>query len=98
MSLADPFQGSNTYHTYYALKTCGRPGLTPADPFPGSNAARPRMYASSGKKISETQLQKVPYMLVLGDKDVEAGTVDVRSREDGDLGAMTVEAFLERLQ
>ena len=50
-----------------------------------------------GKKIRETQLQKVPYMLVLGDKDLESGTVGVRSREDGDLGAMTVEAFLERL-
>ncbi len=50
-----------------------------------------------GKKIRETQLQKVPYMLILGDKDLENGTVGVRSREDGDLGAMTVEAFLERL-
>ncbi len=50
-----------------------------------------------GKKIRETQLQKVPYMLILGDKDVEAGTVGVRSREEGDLGAMSVEAFLDRL-
>ena len=50
-----------------------------------------------GKKIRETQLQKVPYMLVLGDKDLENGTVGVRSREEGDLGAMTLEAFLERL-
>ena len=36
-------------------------------------------------------------MLVLGDKDLENGTVGVRSREEGDLGAMSVEAFLERL-
>ena len=36
-------------------------------------------------------------MLVLGDKDLENGTVGVRSREEGDLGAMTVEAFLKRL-
>ena len=50
-----------------------------------------------GKKIRETQLQKVPYMLILGDKDLEAGTVGVRSREEGDLGAMTVEAFLARM-
>ncbi|CAN5645189.1 threonine--tRNA ligase [soil metagenome] len=50
-----------------------------------------------GKKIRQAQLQKVPYMLILGDKDIEAGTVGVRSREDGDLGAMTVEAFLESL-
>ncbi|RYG26145.1 threonine--tRNA ligase [bacterium] len=50
-----------------------------------------------GKKIRETQLQKVPYMLILGDKDIENGTVGVRSREEGDLGAMTFEAFVERL-
>ncbi|HLK14739.1 MAG TPA: threonine--tRNA ligase [Fimbriimonadaceae bacterium] len=40
-----------------------------------------------GKKIRDSQLQKVPYMLILGDKDLENGTVGVRSREDGDLGA-----------
>jgi threonyl-tRNA synthetase len=50
-----------------------------------------------GKKIRETQLQKVPYMLILGDKDLENGTVGVRSREEGDLGAMTFGAFIERL-
>jgi threonyl-tRNA synthetase len=43
-----------------------------------------------GKKIRENQLQKVPYMLILGDKDLENGTVGVRSREEGDLGAMPV--------
>jgi len=41
-----------------------------------------------GKKIRENQKQKVPYMLILGDKDIEAGTLGVRSREGGDLGAM----------
>lgn len=51
-----------------------------------------------GKKIRENQLQKVPYMLILGDKDIEAGTVGVRSREAGDLGAMPLEAFLERVR
>lgn len=50
-----------------------------------------------GKKIRENQMQKVPYMIILGDKDIEAGTIGVRSREDGDLGAMTVEAFLQKL-
>jgi threonyl-tRNA synthetase len=50
-----------------------------------------------GKKIRENQLQKVPYMLILGDRDIEQGTVGVRSREEGDLGAMSVEAFLERI-
>jgi threonyl-tRNA synthetase len=51
-----------------------------------------------GKKIREAQLQKVPYMLILGDKDLENGTVGVRSREEGDLGAMPVEEFLARLK
>ena len=47
-----------------------------------------------GKKIRENQRMKVPYMLIVGDKDIEAGTVGVRSREGGDLGAMTLEEFL----
>jgi threonyl-tRNA synthetase len=51
-----------------------------------------------GKKIRENQLQKVPYMLILGDRDIEQGTVGVRSREEGDLGAMPLEQFLGRAQ
>lgn len=51
-----------------------------------------------GKKIRENQLQKVPYMLVLGDRDIENGTVGVRSREDGDLGAMPLEEFVCRMK
>ncbi len=50
-----------------------------------------------GYKIREAQLQKVPYMLIIGDKEKEAGTVSVRHRSDGDLGAMTVDAFVEKL-
>ncbi len=50
-----------------------------------------------GFKIREAQVQKIPYMLVLGDKEVESGTVAVRSRKEGDLGAMTVEALIEKL-
>ena len=50
-----------------------------------------------GKKIRENQLQKVPFMLILGDHDLENGTVGVRSREAGDLGAMTIDAFLSQL-
>ncbi len=46
-----------------------------------------------GKKIREAQLEKVPYMLVVGDRDMEAGTVSVRHRSEGDLGAMSLEAF-----
>lgn len=47
-----------------------------------------------GYKIREAQLAKVPYMLVIGDKEMESGQVAVRSRRDGDQGAMDVEAFL----
>jgi threonyl-tRNA synthetase len=50
-----------------------------------------------GKKIRENQLMKAPYMLILGDRDLEQGTVGVRSREEGDLGAMPLAAFLDRL-
>jgi threonyl-tRNA synthetase len=47
-----------------------------------------------GYKIREAQLQKVPYMLVTGDKEVEAGTVSVRSRDRGDQGPRPVDDFL----
>ncbi len=51
-----------------------------------------------GKKIRENQLQKVPYMLIIGDRDIENGTVGVRSREEGDLGAMSLAGFLDRVK
>ncbi len=51
-----------------------------------------------GYKIREAQLQKVPYMLVLGEKEIEAKTVGVRSREDGDVGAMSLQEFVEKVQ
>ncbi|MBQ6998193.1 MAG: threonine--tRNA ligase [Clostridia bacterium] len=47
-----------------------------------------------GYKIREAQLSKVPYMLIVGDKEVESGEVSVRSRKDGDLGSKTIEAFI----
>lgn len=50
-----------------------------------------------GFKIREAQMEKVPYMLVIGDKEVEAGVVAVRGRKDGDMGVMPLEAFIERL-
>ena len=50
-----------------------------------------------GYKIREAQLQKVPYMLVVGDKEVEASTVSVRHRQAGDLGAMAPEDLGERI-
>ena len=49
-----------------------------------------------GYKIREAQLQKIPYMLIIGEKEVESGTVSVRSRKDGDLGAVKVEEFIDR--
>ena len=50
-----------------------------------------------GYKIREAQLEKVPYMVVVGDKDIENSTISVRKRKEGDLGAMTVEQFLEKI-
>ena len=46
-----------------------------------------------GKKIREAQLEKVPYMLIVGDRDIENGTVSPRHRAEGDLGAMSIDAF-----
>jgi len=51
-----------------------------------------------GAKIRKAQLEKVPYMLVVGGRDAEAGVVSVRSRTDGDQGAMTLEAFMEHVK
>ncbi len=49
---------------------------------------------SLGRRIREARMQRVPYMLVIGDKEVAAGQVAVRKRPETDLGAMTLEAFL----
>ena len=51
-----------------------------------------------GYKIREAQIQKVPYMLVIGDKEVENKAVGVRSRKDGDIGQMRFEEFKQKLQ
>jgi threonyl-tRNA synthetase len=48
-------------------------------------------------KIAKAQQQKVPYMLVVGDKEIEADTVGVRERIAGDIGAMNVDAFAARV-
>ncbi len=50
-----------------------------------------------GYKIREAQLEKVPYMIVVGDKESENNAVAVRSRKDGDLGAMSFEDFIRKL-
>ena len=48
-----------------------------------------------GYKIREAQMQKTPYMLIMGDKEAEEGTVSVRARNGGDLGAVSVEDFIK---
>lgn len=51
-----------------------------------------------GFKIRAAQLEKVPYMLVAGDKDIENGTVSVRSRKDGEQGACGLDEFIENIE
>jgi len=51
-----------------------------------------------GKKIRDSQMGKVPYMLILGDRDIENNTVGVRSREEGDLGPTSLEDFLVKVR
>ncbi len=50
-----------------------------------------------GYKIREAQLEKIPYMIIAGEKEMNEGTVSVRSRKQGDLGAMTLEDFAAML-
>jgi threonyl-tRNA synthetase len=52
----------------------------------------------TGKKVAEAQVGKIPYMLVVGDRDIEAGNVSVRHREKGDLGPRPVEQFIADLK
>lgn len=51
-----------------------------------------------GFKIRSAQMEKIPYMILVGDKDIEAGTISVRSRKNGDEGATTVDAFISRIK
>ena len=51
-----------------------------------------------GYKIREAQLEKVPYMLVVGDKEAQSGCVSVRTRSGNDLGAMPLDDFIARLK
>ena len=50
-----------------------------------------------GYKIREAQLEKVPYMIVAGDKDIENNTVSLRTRSGGDKGAMSLDEFVDKL-
>ncbi len=49
-----------------------------------------------GYKIREAQMQKVPYMLVVGDREAESGTVSVRSRKDGNMGVLPLDEFVQK--
>ena len=67
-----------------------------------NNAGVPRVEVDErnekiGYKIREAQLLKVPYMLVVGDKEVESKKVSVRSRKDGDIGQMSIEEFTNKV-
>ncbi len=50
-----------------------------------------------GYKIRQAQLEKIPYMIIIGDKEIEESTVSVRSRKDGDLGKMTADELVKKL-
>ncbi len=51
-----------------------------------------------GYKIREAQMQKVPYMIVIGDKEVNEGNISVRSRKDGDLGTFAIDDFISKVK
>ena len=68
--------------------------LTAADYRVGVDRRSERM----GAKIRAAQLEKVPYMVIVGPKEVASGELSVRHRADGDLGTMGMEVFMERLR
>jgi threonyl-tRNA synthetase len=51
-----------------------------------------------GKKIREAEMQKIPYLLIIGDKEIEAKTVSVRERSKGDSGSLSLEKFIEKVK
>jgi threonyl-tRNA synthetase len=53
---------------------------------------------SVGRKIRDAELRKIPYMLIVGDREREAGEVSLREHRHGDSGSLTVEAFTERVR
>ncbi len=50
-----------------------------------------------GYKIRETRLEKIPYMIIIGEKEIEANTISVRNRKNGDLGSTTIENFSKKI-
>jgi threonyl-tRNA synthetase len=63
----------------------------------GFRAAKDLRNEKIGYKIREHTLQRVPYLLVVGDREKENGQVAVRTRSGEDLGVMSLDAFIERL-
>jgi len=57
-----------------------------------------RRNEKTGRKIRDAQMEKVPYMVVVGDRDIENGTVAPRHRADGDLGTMSLADFIKLLR
>ena len=51
-----------------------------------------------GYKIREAQLEKVPYMVIIGQKEVDENVISVRSRKDGDIGASNTDEFIEKVK
>ena len=51
-----------------------------------------------GYKIREAQMEKVPYMVIVGEKEVEEGTISVRKRDEGDIGGMKAEELIARIK
>jgi len=51
-----------------------------------------------GAKIRRAEMQKIPYMLIFGDQEVENNSINVRKRAEGDLGSSSMEQFLERIK
>ena len=50
-----------------------------------------------GRKIRDAELEKIPYMLIVGENEKSEGTVSVRKQGEGDVGTMTIKAFAERV-
>jgi threonyl-tRNA synthetase len=51
-----------------------------------------------GYKIREAQLQKIPYMVIVGEKEAEEGTISVRNRKEGDKGSLALDAFIDEIK
>jgi len=75
-------------HREYGEKVAGR--LSEA----GFRVSVDSRNEKTGFKIREAQVQKIPYMLIVGDKEAESGKVSVRKRETGDIGVMLIEDFI----